>query len=155
VRDSLETILKPNEENSRTIVYDKATMSNRNLSTSSFGAITGAKVVEQKRLGTPTSVRTYVSAEALKVGLGITSDSPDRIQDKRGHNRSSSGLSVNTRSIIGAFNNLVDTDAPMSASKSSRDEDEAFDALIRSNETVKISLTPSRLKSFEVGSTPQ
>lgn len=62
------------------------------------------------------------------------------------HQRSASLLSANTKSIVSAFNEQFDSQHQR---KSSQDEDE-FDALVRSGETMKVSLTPSRLKTFEV-----
>lgn len=73
-----------------------------------------------------------------------------------GHKRAGSVLSLSTRQIIGAF---ADTDSTadttskqqrVSNERASNDED--FDALLRSGETMRVSLTPSRFSTFEVGS---
>lgn len=50
--------------------------------------------------------------------------------------------------MIGAYNDQSDTG--MTASRSKRDEEDDFDALVASGETMKVSLTPSRLKNFDV-----
>jgi hypothetical protein len=59
-------------------------------------------------------------------------------------------LSANTRSMIGAYNDQSDAGSQMGRSK--RDEEDDFDALMASGETMKVSLTPSRLKNFDVSS---
>jgi hypothetical protein len=64
-----------------------------------------------------------------------------------GHERSDSVLSVNTRTMLGAFGDSVEAGP---SSRSPQDEEDEFDALVRSGETMKVSLTPSRLKTFEV-----
>ncbi|RSH91296.1 hypothetical protein EHS25_009595 [Saitozyma podzolica] len=64
-----------------------------------------------------------------------------------GHERSNSVLSVNTRSMLGAYNEQVDDESR--PARSSREQEDDFDALLRSSETMKVSLTPSRLKTFE------
>lgn len=64
------------------------------------------------------------------------------------HQRSASLLSANTKSAITAFNAQYGDESDQSR-RPSQDEDE-FDALVRSGETMKVSLTPSRLKTFEV-----
>ncbi|ORY33772.1 hypothetical protein BCR39DRAFT_267578 [Naematelia encephala] len=66
-----------------------------------------------------------------------------------GHERSPSALNLTTRSLLGAFNEGTDQDAGTSRSKSPQEDEDEFDALMRSSETVKISLTPSRLKTFD------
>ena len=50
---------------------------------------------------------------------------------------------MNTRNMLGAFHDTEELSAQ-------NEEEEEFDALMRSNETMKVSLTPSRLKTFEV-----
>jgi hypothetical protein len=47
--------------------------------------------------------------------------------------------------MIGAYNDSSD-----SGGRSRRDEEDDFDALVASGETMKVSLTPSRLKNFDV-----
>lgn len=64
------------------------------------------------------------------------------------HQRSASLLSANTKSAITAFNEQYGNESEQYR-RPSHDEDE-FDALVRSGETMKVSLTPSRLKNFEV-----
>lgn len=60
-----------------------------------------------------------------------------------GHERSGSVLSMNTRNMLGAFHDTEELSAQ-------HEEEEEFDAMMRSNETMKVSLTPSRLKTFEM-----
>jgi len=55
-----------------------------------------------------------------------------------GHDRKDSVLSVNTKS------------PPEDRARSPIEDEEEFDALVRSGETMKVSLTPSRLKTFDV-----
>lgn len=55
-----------------------------------------------------------------------------------GHDRKDSVLSVNTKS------------SPEDRARSPIEDEEEFDALVRSGETMKVSLTPSRLKTFDV-----
>jgi hypothetical protein len=50
--------------------------------------------------------------------------------------------------MLGAYNEQVDDESK--PAKSSREQEDDFDALLRSSETMKVSLTPSRLKTFEV-----
>lgn len=49
--------------------------------------------------------------------------------------------------MLGVFADLVE---PESSPRSPQEEEDDFDALVRSNETMKVSLTPNRLKTFEV-----
>jgi hypothetical protein len=70
---------------------------------------------------------------------------------RKAHERSGSLLSFNNRNVVNHGNdpadpsNLTATDRR----RPSADEEE-FDALVRSGETMKVSLTPSRLKNFDV-----
>jgi hypothetical protein len=68
--------------------------------------------------------------------------------DKILHERTPSVLSANTRRVIGAYN---DMDAG-ERSRTPQEEVDDFDELVRSGQTMKVSLTPSRLKTFEVSS---
>lgn len=61
------------------------------------------------------------------------------------HERSPSVLSNNTRSMLGAYDDAYGNDT-----RSELANEADFDALVRSGETLKVSLTPSRLKNFEV-----
>ncbi|KAK4686625.1 hypothetical protein P7C73_g3502, partial [Tremellales sp. Uapishka_1] len=70
---------------------------------------------------------------------GISSSTPP-------HERSGSVLSQNTKSMLGAFNN-PNFDDEFSGSPTHDEED--FDALMASGETMKVSLTPSRIKSLD------
>jgi hypothetical protein len=63
------------------------------------------------------------------------------------HIRSPSVLSANTRSMIGAYHDQAESG---NVGRSKRDEEEDFDALLAGGETMKVSLTPSRLKNFDV-----
>jgi hypothetical protein len=47
--------------------------------------------------------------------------------------------------MLGAYNEQVEEEVP-----SPKEQEEEFDALLRSSQTMKVSLTPSRLKTFEV-----
>jgi hypothetical protein len=67
-----------------------------------------------------------------------------------GHERSPSVLSMGTRSMLGAYNENTNEDE-VARARSPQDEEDDFDALMRSGETMKVSLTPSRLKNFDVG----
>jgi hypothetical protein len=60
-----------------------------------------------------------------------------------GHDRKDSVLSVSSRGA------KSDADE-VGRSRSPQDDEDEFDALVRSGETMKVSLTPSRLKTFEV-----
>lgn len=71
-----------------------------------------------------------------------------RYSSSKEHARSPSVLSAGTRNMIGAYNDQLDGDGARSRSK--REEEDDFDALVASGETMKVSLTPSRLKTFEV-----
>lgn len=59
-----------------------------------------------------------------------------------GHDRKDSGLSVSTKSNITMRGEAEESKA--------QDDVDEFDALVRSGETMKVSLTPSRLRTFEV-----
>jgi len=56
---------------------------------------------------------------------------------------------MGTKSMLGAYNDGMDDEEVMRA-RSPQDEEDEFDALVRSGETMKVSLTPSRLKNFDV-----
>jgi hypothetical protein len=55
-----------------------------------------------------------------------------------GHDRKDSILSINTQSALD------------DRAKLPIEDEEEFDALVRSGETMKVSLTPSRLRTFDV-----
>jgi hypothetical protein len=95
--------------------------------------------LDQSRLAASTPVE-HIAHLGRKVSSGTARTGT--------HQRSASLLSANTKSAITAFNEQygIDSEQPR---PSSQDEDE-FDALVRSGETMKVSLTPSRLKNFEV-----
>jgi hypothetical protein len=82
-------------------------------------------------------------------GIGFIAGSASPSRGIRGiigskHERTPSVLSNNTRSMLGAYDEAYGSD-------SARAEKETeFDALVKSGETMKVSLTPSRLKNFEV-----
>lgn len=78
------------------------------------------------------------SITASRFGPGISST-------RETHNRTPSVLSASTRNMIGAYN-----DQSEFGGRSRRDEEDDFDALVASGETMKVSLTPSRLKNFDV-----
>ncbi|WVQ98691.1 hypothetical protein IAU59_005822 [Kwoniella sp. CBS 9459] len=67
---------------------------------------------------------------------------------RNGHERTGSVLSDNTRNMLGAFNDKVQYE---DGEQSPQDAQDEFDALVRSGETMKVSLTPSRLKNFDGG----
>ncbi|WWC69484.1 uncharacterized protein I206_103425 [Kwoniella pini CBS 10737] len=69
----------------------------------------------------------------------------------QGHERSGSVLSDNTKSMLGAFHDRHESDATEEDEQSIQEAQDEFDALVRSGETMKVSLTPSRLKNFEGG----
>ncbi|KAK8869856.1 hypothetical protein IAR55_000424 [Kwoniella newhampshirensis] len=62
--------------------------------------------------------------------------------------RSGSVLSVNTRSVLGVFNNTYGSEDGDEGQSPQEAQDE-FDALVKSGETMRVSLTPSRLRTFE------
>lgn len=69
--------------------------------------------------------------------------------------RATSALSMNTRGMIGAWNDQTqDADRQTLGSsgsmRSRKEQLDEFDALMRSGETMKVSLTPNRLKTFDV-----
>ncbi|RXK36716.1 hypothetical protein M231_06023 [Tremella mesenterica] len=76
-------------------------------------------------------------------GLGRRPSSAKKSLSVHGHERSGSVLSVTTRSILGAYHEQLDPSMK-------HEEEEEFDALVRSGETMKVSLTPSRLKTVEM-----
>ncbi|WVQ78066.1 hypothetical protein IAT38_000147 [Cryptococcus sp. DSM 104549] len=65
------------------------------------------------------------------------------------HERTGSVLSVNTRSMLGAFDASHEEEEEDDGQSPQEAQDE-FDALVRSGQTMKVSLTPSRLKNFEL-----
>ncbi|WRT67101.1 uncharacterized protein IL334_004067 [Kwoniella shivajii] len=68
------------------------------------------------------------------------------------HERTGSALSENTRSMLGAHNDSYDgaeEEDERQSEQSIQDAQDEFDALVRSGETMKVSLTPSRLKNFD------
>ncbi|WVW83132.1 hypothetical protein I302_105150 [Kwoniella bestiolae CBS 10118] len=67
----------------------------------------------------------------------------------QGHERSGSVLSENTRSMLGAFHDSYHESLNGDDEQSIQEAQEEFDALVRSGETMKVSLTPSRLKNFD------
>ncbi|WWC90074.1 uncharacterized protein L201_005007 [Kwoniella dendrophila CBS 6074] len=81
-----------------------------------------------------------------------SANSPGKHHLLRGlaHERSGSVLSENTRSMLGAYNdNYAEED--LEDEQSVQEAQDEFDALVRSGETMKVSLTPSRLKNFDGG----
>ena len=68
--------------------------------------------------------------------------------------RASSALSMHTRGLIGAWDQAMDADRHTLASsgsiRSKKEHLDEFDALMKSGETMKVSLTPNRLKTFDV-----
>ncbi|WWD15867.1 hypothetical protein CI109_100291 [Kwoniella shandongensis] len=64
------------------------------------------------------------------------------------HERNESVISVNTRSILGASNDTYDGEDGEEG-QSPQDAQDEFDALVKSGETMRVSLTPSRLRNFD------
>lgn len=125
-------------------------------STSSQIRLSGASTPQNRSTDSPGS-SIHESMNNAGSSVGISSNSPrangpvssrsfNTPPSRKGHDRSGSLLSFNTRNMVNHFN-----DSPDSAERRrpSVDEDE-FDALVRSGETMKVSLTPSRLKNFDV-----
>ncbi|WVF72232.1 hypothetical protein IAT40_007044 [Kwoniella sp. CBS 6097] len=73
---------------------------------------------------------------------------PLHLRNGHGHERTGSVLSDNTRNMLGAFHDTMEYEEGEQSPQDAQDE---FDALVRSGETMKVSLTPSRLKNFDGG----
>jgi hypothetical protein len=99
--------------------------------------------IDQSRHSSSTPVEHIVNhpskGPVAAVARAVSSSS-------KSHNRTPSTLSNNTKNLVTAFQDQYDSD---NQRRPSADEDE-FDALVRSGETMKVSLTPSRLKNFDV-----
>lgn len=83
---------------------------------------------EASRLANIASVSRKTSSMSKRFGIG--------------HDRKDSNLSVNTR-------------AGEERARTPFEDQDDFDALVRSGETMKVSLTPSRLRTFDVSWTPE
>ena len=102
--------------------------------------------------------RTFSNAAARETPPRVVSSTPPsaysnvaQASDKaKSHHRSPSGLSAETKGTLGAYEETLSDDAETSPRRNHQDEEDEFDALVRSGETMKVSLTPSRLKTFDV-----
>nr|ODN99640.1 hypothetical protein L204_02073 [Cryptococcus depauperatus CBS 7855] len=102
---------------------------------------------------TEASSKGGIAGELIRKGSTLsrrgTHSTDGKGQQQNAHGRSSSVLSVNTRSILGAFNDSVHDIQQNSEEVEEKEAQEEFDKLVKSGETLKVSLTPSRLKNFE------
>lgn len=79
-----------------------------------------------------------------------TNSKPPPVPASGQHKRASSVLSLSARQIIGAWQQGQDETDKSSKRLSVGQAEDDFDALIRSGETMRVSLTPSRLSTFDV-----
>ena len=159
VKDAIENAIKSTAPRSKRSMHlssaEKAggaspSMANGSPHASKTSLVSTAKASPNaKKSSLPPAHDAKVSSESGRfANLGRkVSSATKRDHGGQGHERAPSVLSVNTRSMIGAFNESFDSD---DSREKSQDQDD-FDALVRSGETMKVSLTPSRLKTFEVG----
>ncbi|KIR53185.1 hypothetical protein I315_04222 [Cryptococcus gattii Ru294] len=128
-------------------------------STTSLGRDASIDTARTTHIGSPsieTSSTGGIAGGIIGKGStpkrGPTGSPISKVLQRAQHERSGSALSANTNSILGAFHDSFEQEEGQSQDEV--DEKEAqddFDKLVRSGETLKVSLTPGRLKSFEVG----
>ncbi|KIR58704.1 hypothetical protein I314_05543 [Cryptococcus bacillisporus CA1873] len=128
-------------------------------STTSLGRDASIDTARTTHIGSPSIETSSTGGIAGGIiGKGSTSkrgptNSPiSKVLQRAQHERSGSALSANTKSILGPFHDSFEQEEGQSQDEA--DEKEAqdeFDKLVRSGETLKVSLTPGRLKSFEAG----
>ncbi|ORX39839.1 hypothetical protein BD324DRAFT_615203 [Kockovaella imperatae] len=87
------------------------------------------------------------SGRFANLGRKVSAATKKSHDSPQGHERAPSVLSVNTRSMLGAFHEALDEETVNQ--RSPQQEQDEFDALVKSGQTMKVSLTPSRLKTFE------
>ncbi|KAL7423917.1 hypothetical protein Q5752_001502 [Cryptotrichosporon argae] len=92
--------------------------------------------------------RSSSSFDSFRPGKGSMASLSNSLRGKKNHERSGSVISNTTRQILTAFHD-DETRNSLDKTKAAVEEEDDFDALIRSGETMKVSLTPSRLKTFE------
>lgn len=151
MKESLESAIKAGTRRKNPIPHSQS----QNLLGSSIHSKTSIPTsaslrdtsIDQSRHSSSTPVEHIVNHPAkgpvAAVARAVSSST------HKSHNRSPSTLSNNTKTLVTAFQDQYDTE---NQRRPSADEDE-FDALVRSGETMKVSLTPSRLKNFDVSPT--
>ncbi|WVR05265.1 hypothetical protein IAU60_002277 [Kwoniella sp. DSM 27419] len=101
--------------------------------TSRFGALAGGVLRKGSQLSRKNGGSPRLASSLRHDGIG--------------HRRSGSSLSDHARSTIGGY----DQSDREGDDQSPQDAQDEFDALVRSGETMKVSLTPSRLRNFDAG----
>lgn len=117
-------------------------------------APSGANLSPRKRPATASApgekgISSYGDAHTLRKSPSMSSGKMKDLPE-----RATSALSMNTRGMIGAWNDTQDADRQTLGSsgsiRSKREQLDEFDALMKNGETMKVSLTPNRLKTFDV-----
>ncbi|OWZ73383.1 hypothetical protein AYX14_01106 [Cryptococcus neoformans] len=129
------------------------------LSTASPGGDASIDTARTTRVGSPsieTSSTGGIAGGVIRKGSrlkrGPTGSPVSKVLQRAQHERSGSALSANTRFILGAFHDTYEQEENQSQDEADQKEaQDEFDQLVRSGETLKVSLTPGRLKSFEAG----
>ncbi|KAL1405288.1 hypothetical protein Q8F55_008915 [Vanrija albida] len=98
--------------------------------------------------GAPAANRP-ASEQFTRVPLATNGKPPPVPSSGGQHKRASSVLSLSARQIIGAWQQGQDETDKSSKRLSVDQAEDDFDALIRSGETMRVSLTPSRLSTFD------
>lgn len=127
-------------------------------STTSLGRDASIDTGRTTHIGSPSietsstgGIAGGISGKGSTPKRGPTNSPISKVLQRAQHEHSGSALSANTKSIRGAFHDSFEQEEGQSQDEA--DEKEAqdeFDKLVRSGETLKVSLTPGRLKSFEV-----
>ncbi|WVQ70129.1 uncharacterized protein L199_008354 [Kwoniella botswanensis] len=116
--------------------------------------VTSAQSNHDSRSSVDTNWYGGIAGGVMRKGSQLSkksSNSPGKhhLLRGQGHERSGSVLSENTRSMLGAFHDSYHEGLNGDDEQSIQEAQEEFDALVRSGETMKVSLTPSRLKNFD------
>ncbi|OCF71904.1 hypothetical protein I204_07167 [Kwoniella mangroviensis CBS 8886] len=118
--------------------------------------VTSAQSNHDSRSSVDTNWYGGIAGGVMRKGSQLSkksSNSPGKhhLLRAQGHERSGSVLSENTRSMLGAFHDSYHDHEGLNGDdeQSIQEAQEEFDALVRSGETMKVSLTPSRLKNFD------
>jgi hypothetical protein len=124
-----------------TIPSSPRSSDNAGLTTTRSGGIRGPAMDHSRKTSATNA------AGVARVGP----DSPGR--DHSAHNRSASLVSVTTRNMLGSLDDgasNVRRSHDTGREESNTLPTDKFDQLVQSAETMKVSLTPSRLKTFDV-----
>ncbi|WWC61148.1 uncharacterized protein I303_103727 [Kwoniella dejecticola CBS 10117] len=127
-------------DTTRNITSSPSQHDRSSMETNRFGGISGGVIRKGSQLS-KKSGSSPGSKHHLLRGQG----------QGQSHERSGSVLSENTRSMLGAFHDTHGSEATEEDEQSIQEAQDEFDALVRSGETMKVSLTPSRLKNFDGG----